>query len=91
MGCSTIVLIVLGVFALLIIVSTALFSSSPQSNIGKYGYNKTNGVYRGKIIEEKACTTNSSVQCYVLEMEGYSRPMEGPVDNVEVKDYPPSE
>lgn len=60
---------------------------SLSNNVGKYGYNKTNGVYIGKIISVKQCKTAPEIQCYEIDQgAGYSRPSEHPVDNVTVKD-----
>lgn len=62
---------------------------SEDADIGKYAYNSTNGVYRGKILEKKDCASDSSFKCFVVENGGTK--MEAPVDNVLVKDTPPSE
>lgn len=62
-----------------------------ESVIGRHAYNKTNGVYRGRILQEKPCTTSPSQQCYLLEVEGASRNMEAPVSNIDVKDISPQE
>jgi len=59
---------------------------------GKHAYNKTNGVYQGVIVRIKDCKTASDIKCYEVDQgEGYSRYTEHPVDNVVVKDIPPSE
>lgn len=64
-------------------------TASPPSDIGKYAYNATNGVYRGRIIEFKACSSEPNLNCYVVEHPDFSKPMEAPVVNVVVKDQPP--
>lgn len=51
--------------------------------VGKYAYNKTNGQYRGKIVGQKSCRTESELQCY--EIEGELGIHEAPIDNIVVK------
>ena len=53
--------------------------------VGKFAFNKTNGVYRGQIKDLKPCSTNANLLCYVVEREGSSRLEEAPVDNTEVR------
>lgn len=59
-----------------------------ESEIGKYAFNATNGVYRGKIVGKKPCNTKPTMDCYVIENEEFSKNMEAPVFNVIVKDTP---
>ncbi len=93
LGCGTIVLFVT---LLLIASSVAILvwqkpselakKSEQRENVGKYAYNKTNGVYRGKITAVKPCTTAPKITCYVVENPEYSRPMEAPVENTDVRE-----
>lgn len=62
--------------------------SVTESEIGKYAFNATNGVYRGKIVGKKPCATKPEMDCYILENEEFSQNMEAPVLNVIVKDTP---
>lgn len=58
-----------------------------DTDIGKHAYNSTNGVYRGKILERKDCSSDSRFKCFVVENEGTT--MEAPVVNVDIKENPP--
>ena len=72
--------------------STPTSIEAPQdlsANIGKHAYNKTNGVYRGEILEVKPCNTTSELTCYVVNQPSYMRPVEAPADNSIVKDEAP--
>lgn len=92
-GCGTIVLFVIVLFVILSVAilmwqnpSELVKKSGQQKNVGKYAYNKTNGVYRGKITAVKPCTTTPKMTCYVVENPEYSRPMEAPVENTDVRE-----
>ncbi len=77
------------IFIPLILIGFATSGTSTEdTDIGKHAYNSTNGVYRGKILERKDCTSDSSFKCFVVENDGETA--EAPVVNVEVKDNPPS-
>ncbi len=87
-GCLIAFLVI--VFAPVILIGiVSAISPSPNRDtaIGKHAYNSTNGVYRGKILETKDCSTNPNYKCFVVENEGTTS--EAPVVNVDVKDYPP--
>jgi hypothetical protein len=70
----------------------ARLTEAPQdlsAYIGKHAYNKTNGAYRGEILEVKPCNTAPELTCFVVNQPTYMRPIEAPADNSIVKDEPP--
>jgi len=73
------------------IIGSSSNSSKSENVVGKYAYNKTNGVYIGVVADTKDCATAPSIRCYKINYgEGYSKNSEHPVDNVDVKNTPPS-
>lgn len=63
--------------------------TTKPSNIGRHAYNATNGVWRGKIVGYKACRTQPSMNCYVVNRgEGYGNE-EAPESNVVVRSTAP--
>lgn len=101
---NKIVLIVLFVaFCILISLNRSSSYSQPQkpistptqttkpSNIGKHAYNATSGVWRGKIVGYKACRTQPSMNCFVVNRgDGYENE-EAPESNVVVSSVSPDE
>jgi hypothetical protein len=54
--------------------------------IGKYAYNKTSGAYQGKITSLKDCKLKPSTKCYEVNPGSGYKPIEYPVNMVEVKE-----
>jgi hypothetical protein len=82
------ILIIFGILFFIGIIA----GGSNKSNVGKYAYNKSNDVYLGKIIELKPCGNKPSINCYIADFGNLhnqysgSRPLEYPIDIVDVKD-----
>ena len=81
---------VLGGLATLIIIRVVAGSKS-ESDVGKYAYNATNGVYQGKIVRVGPCRVQPSINCYAIDTllgkgTDNERNVEHPVDNVTVRD-----
>lgn len=88
-GRHPIITFFLALFFLPILGAIFTFSSkteSPKPDQTEYAYNATNGVFQGKILRKKACTTKPELNCYEVYMgPKYEKTMEHPVVNVDVK------
>jgi hypothetical protein len=65
-------------------------SQDPSAIVGKHAYNKTNGAYRGEILEVKPCNTAPELTCYVVNQPTFMRPIEAPADNSIVRGGAPN-
>jgi hypothetical protein len=79
-------------FVVGVIVSTEMGRSVSTQPVqeARYAYNATNDVFQGKILYEKACRTNSNLECYVVSRGTEYVNDEHPVSNVTVRSYKPS-
>src|SRR5438105_1960872 len=100
-GCLIAIIVIIAFFCLAIYLTVAAINPAKQFEqaeqtateavVGKYAYNATNGVYRGKIIDRKPCNTNTNIECFVVTDEESQMNTEAPIANVIVKDTPPTE